>query len=337
MNIFALADTASNWYPKNAINQFTRYTKLDFTDTPAKAELIWIFSYYNRLFSLLNLPEAAARFLPQLVNRRRSIRQVPIVTTVHHLTPSKKNVWLPRIELLDRLTDYWQTSSPINLPYIRKFTTKPIKIMPYWIDTREYFPLSSARRRKARLKHDLPADKTIIGSFQRDTEADLVSPKLEKGPDILCDTLEKLDRNKVFVVLTGPRRHYVESRLSAKSVPHRSFGHMPYGAMNELYNCLDYYLVTSRHEGGPQAILEAMATRTKIYSTYVGMADVLSPRVIFSDPRQAAKRLNLPYPEVLDQHYQTALSYECGQVIPRYEKFFADVIKEYAAARTVSV
>ena len=35
--------------------------------------------------------------------------------------------------------------------------------------------------------------------------------------------------------------------------------------LNELYNILDLYLVTSRIEGGPQAIMEASITRTPIY------------------------------------------------------------------------
>ena len=40
---------------------------------------------------------------------------------------------------------------------------------------------------------NLPEDKLIVGSFQRDTEgSDLVSPKLEKGPDRFRDYIENL-------------------------------------------------------------------------------------------------------------------------------------------------
>ena len=40
-------------------------------------------------------------------------------------------------------------------------------------------------------------NKFIIGSFQRDTlGSDLISPKLEKGPDILADKLIEMIGNK---------------------------------------------------------------------------------------------------------------------------------------------
>ena len=37
--------------------------------------------------------------------------------------------------------------------------------------------------------------------------------------------------------------------------------------LNELYNCLDLYIVSSRLEGGPQAIIECALSKTPIIST----------------------------------------------------------------------
>ena len=52
--------------------------------------------------------------------------------------------------------------------------------------------------------------------------------------------------------------------------------------LNELYNCLDLYIVTSRIEGGPQAILECGITKTPIISTDVGVAsEILAKESIF--------------------------------------------------------
>ena len=52
--------------------------------------------------------------------------------------------------------------------------------------------------------------------------------------------------------------------------------------LNELYNCLDLYIVSSRYEGGPQAILECAASKTPILSTKVGVApEVLHPESIY--------------------------------------------------------
>ena len=43
--------------------------------------------------------------------------------------------------------------------------------------------------------------------------------------------------------------------------------------INELYNCLDLYIVTSRYEGGPRSILECALTNTPVISTKVGIAN----------------------------------------------------------------
>jgi len=42
--------------------------------------------------------------------------------------------------------------------------------------------------------------------------------------------------------------------------------------MHTLYQALDLYIVTSRQEGGPKAILESMASGIPIVSTRVGQA-----------------------------------------------------------------
>ena len=53
--------------------------------------------------------------------------------------------------------------------------------------------------------------------------------------------------------------------------------------LNELYNCLDLYIVTSRVEGGPQSIVECATNKTPIISTDVGIAsEILSENSIFN-------------------------------------------------------
>ena len=55
-----------------------------------------------------------------------------------------------------------------------------------------------------------------------------------------------------------------------------------FSKMNELYNCLNLYIVSSRIEGGPQAIVECGLTKTPIISTDVGIAkEILSSESIF--------------------------------------------------------
>ena len=54
---------------------------------------------------------------------------------------------------------------------------------------------------------------------------------------------------------------------------------VPLDVLNKLYNILNLYLVTSRVEGGPQAIFECALTKTPILSTRVGVA----PEVLHKD------------------------------------------------------
>ena len=57
-----------------------------------------------------------------------------------------------------------------------------------------------------------------------------------------------------------------------------------FNELNELYNILDLYIVSSRVEGGPQAILECAITKTPVISTDVGIASqILNPKSIY-DP-----------------------------------------------------
>ena len=116
----------------------------------------------------------------------------------------------------------------------------------------------------------------MVGSFQRDTEGDdLMSPKLIKGPDIfikIVSNLYKSNKN-LKIVLAGKRRQYVISELENQNIPYKYFEMTDFDMLNELYNILDLYLVTSRLEGGPQALVECGLTKTPIISTDVGIAD----------------------------------------------------------------
>jgi glycosyltransferase involved in cell wall biosynthesis len=158
---------------------------------------------------------------------------------------------------------------------------------------------SSTDKQELRKKYNLPVAKYLIGSFQRDTEGrDLVSPKLVKGPDVFLEIVRLVaaeQPGKVHVVLAGPRRHWLLSQLKLAGIPYTYLGEevaeddiakniSGKEQINELLNAIDLYLVASRKEGGPQAILEAVATGCKLLSSRVGISeDVLPQELIFDD------------------------------------------------------
>jgi glycosyltransferase involved in cell wall biosynthesis len=140
--------------------------------------------------------------------------------------------------------------------------------IPIGIDL-EHFPL--------RAEHD--GSSFVIGSFVKDGVGmeEGLEPKLLKGPDTFVAVVERL-RNSIpelSVLLTGPARGYVRAELARLGVRHR---HLVLSSREELaraYQGVDVCLVTSRQEGGPKAVLEAMATGVPLVSTRVGQATEL--------------------------------------------------------------
>ena len=139
----------------------------------------------------------------------------------------------------------------------------------------------------------------MIGSFQRDTEgSDNESPKLEKGPDNFIEIIKNLDfeRKNLKVVLTGKRRNYIIKKLEELSIPFEYFPMVDSKMLNELYNSLDLYIVASRVEGGPQAVLECAITKTPIISTDVGVVgEILSSESIFMMNNYLEAKPNVDY------------------------------------------
>ena len=131
----------------------------------------------------------------------------------------------------------------------------------------------------------------VIGSFQRDTEGhDLKTAKFEKGPDIFCDFValakEELKKSDMVpvVLLGGWRRQYVKRRLDEMGVDYLHKELPEFETLNKMYNALDLYVVGSRYEGGPQALLECAITKTSVFSTDVGVArHILHPDSIAED------------------------------------------------------
>jgi len=148
--------------------------------------------------------------------------------------------------------------------------------IPIGIDGMVFQPFAANDRTEARAKLGIPGDAFVVGSFQKDGNGwgEGNEPKMIKGPDLLVEALATLSaaHPNVFVLLSGPSRGYVKAGLKDKGVP---FVHRVFSDPSEvatLYPALDAYLVSSRQEGGPNAILESMATGVPLVSTPVGQA-----------------------------------------------------------------
>ena len=141
----------------------------------------------------------------------------------------------------------------------------------------DYFNCTRAElKRKARTKLGVPQTAVVVGSFQKDGNGwgQGLEPKLIKGPDIFLKTVEilKFEVPELFILLTGPARGYVKKGLEKLGVPflHKFLNN--YIEIGHYFNALDLYIISSREEGGPKAVLESMASGIPLVTTRVGQA-----------------------------------------------------------------
>jgi glycosyltransferase involved in cell wall biosynthesis len=150
--------------------------------------------------------------------------------------------------------------------------------IPIGCDTNLFQPPTPEQRREARRRLGIPENHVCIGSFQKDGVGwgDGMEPKFIKGPDVFIETVRKIAKDTpVYVLLTGPARGYVRHGLEQHGIPYRHEFVSNYPDLVSYYHALDLYLVTSREEGGPMALMESMATHVPVVSTRVGQAEDL--------------------------------------------------------------
>ena len=265
MKVFTLAPR-EDWICDRFSNEWNTNNSDISTENIFEADIVWLIAgwCWNQI-------------PPNLLQEKK------VVLTIHHIvsekfTPDKIAEFIFR----DQFIDIYHVPCESAASQIRKLTQKPIFKNPFWANQDIWFEISD--KAKLREKYNL-SGKYVIGSFQRDTEgSDLVSPKLEKGPDIFCDLVEDMFKEKpnLHVLLAGWRRQYVINRLISSNIPYSYIELPDLKVVNELYNCLDLYIVAARCEGGPQSIIECALTKTPLISTRVGLATrILSEESIF--------------------------------------------------------
>lgn len=249
-----------------------------------------------------------------------------VVCSIHHIVPnkfgdSKRQEFRYRDQFVDAYHVPCESTRWMISEVLQGITNKPIFVQPFWVNETLWRPMNN--KQELREKYKISKDANLIGSFQRDTEGhDLKSPKLEKGPDIFCDVVTKIHKkNKnTEVLLAGWRRQYVMNRLDEVNIKYHYLELPSFEVINELYNCLDMYVVGSRYEGGPQAIFECALTKTPIISTNVGAASlILSEKSIFIPDAR-----NIGTPDV-DYAYKQVQNYTVKKGISSIVEIFQGV------------
>ena len=269
-----------------------------------RSDLIWLIAPWN--WKNVN---------PRQLTKRK------VLCSIHHIDEDKYDILESNnFAERDEYVDQYHVISNKTAEQVAKLTDKKITKLPFWLNTNIWFEISE--KKLLREKYNLNESDYIIGSFQRDSEGhDPKKPKLSKGPDRLIEILIDLKKSKknLHVVLTGLRRDYIVNQLVKNNIKYSYFKMKDFKEINELYNCLDLYIVSSRYEGGPQAILECGVTRTPIISTDVGIAsEILSSTSIFDMNNFQKATPNIEYA------YNNSIKYEMKNIFKLYLEMIMD-------------
>lgn len=259
------------WIVDRLVGEFTRDNSHITTQDRSAANILWY------------LPGWCIDSIGPIVAGQR------VISTVHHLVPEKPAQW-DHVSKHDHLVNAYHVPNERTRAALATLTNKRIYVIPYWVSSQEWHRITPDEHALARRSLSIGDNDYVIGSFQRDTEGGSGEPKLEKGPDILCDYVERIAaQRRVTVLLAGYRRQYVIHRLERAGVKYIYIERAPAAAMRWLYSAVNLYVVSSRCEGGPQALLECAALGVPIISTPVGMAEALLHPMSISHDLLAAK------------------------------------------------
>jgi len=289
-----------NWIVDRQRQEFISHNKTLTTSLVSRSNLIWLIAPWT--WKKIN---------------KKFLESRKVICTIHHIDESKfpdeKNEFFER----DKFVNLYHATSLKTLEQLKKITNKKILYEPYWINPKIWFEIKNKENLRSQFKIDDSV--FIIGSFQRDSEGHNPNlPKLSKGPDRLVEIIQhykKKKDNKILVVLSGKRRDFLINELNKLGINYLYKEMADLKTINELYNLLDLYIVSSRFEGGPQSVLECAITKTPIISTDVGLASsVLSPSSIFDmdNYKIAVPDTNYAYKRVED--------FKLIKSMPRYIK-----------------
>ncbi len=291
-----------SWVVDRLKDEWLEYNKNLTTNSIKECDIVWIIAPWTW------------RKIP-----KRHLRSKKVVCSIYHIDEKKfgvkeKSEFYKR----DKYVDEYHVISNITKSQLLKITNKKVTSIPFWVNQNIWFNIENENLRK---KYEFKKEAFLIGSFQRDTEgSDLMSPKLSKGPDQLLEIVTEMikDKKNIEVVLTGKRRNYLINNFKELGIPFHYFEMVDFDVINDLYNCLDLYIVSSRFEGGPQSVIECGITKTPIISTRVGVAEeILAKESLFD-----MSNFKIAKPDI-DYAFNKSVQYTIPQGFKEFQNLFS--------------
>jgi glycosyltransferase involved in cell wall biosynthesis len=185
----------------------------------------------------------------------------PIATWIHHIT-----TWNPEQQMAIDMSSAVTTCTQEWKDYLDQRTSGrvPVTVIPHGVDLEFFYPRTVKPSR-----FGIPEGSFVLG-FLGNKGSDLDYGR--KGTGVLLDVVRKAATRlpNLHVVMGGPGWDKEVADLRALGVSVSSTGYIRKADIPDLYSALDVYILTSRVEGGPCTVFEAMACETAVVSTRVG-------------------------------------------------------------------
>lgn len=197
---------------------------------------------------------------------------VPTVTTVHGFTGGGlRNRFYERVQR--RAFRRFDAVVAVSRPLAQSLVTGGLRSDQIHLVPNAYaMSAHTLERKTARQKLSLPEDLFVLGWVGRLSQ--------EKGADVFVDAVARLADIPLAASVfgDGPERPRLRARASALGIQGRVTWHGVVSDAALLFRAFDVLVLSSRTEGCPIVLLEAMAAGVPIVAANVGgVPDLLSP------------------------------------------------------------
>jgi len=268
----------------------------DTTKNPDEADYIWYIAPWNYQY----IPEGYDEMKWQAI-----LQSKKVITTIHHIDQDylSDGKYRRQFKFIRKYASLIHSICPQTTQDIEKYCDleAPIITKYLWVKDSQFYPINSEQKVGLKQKYGIGNEGSsfVVGNFQNE--------KKSKAPEIFLKiVLDMIDMGrKIEVVLCGRNRQFLIENFKKIGVKYHYFQMVPLETINELYNCLDLYIISSRYEGGPRSIIECGLTRTPVISTKVGIApEFMDENSLFDVDNWVTYRNSTPNLNVLSKNIE---------------------------------
>jgi glycosyltransferase involved in cell wall biosynthesis len=278
------------WICDRLKDQFIEYFPENTTNIPEEADYIWYIAPWNY------------KYIPNGYDEQKwfeLLKKKKVVATIHHIDKDYLNAgkYNRQFKFIKKYVSLIHSICPKTTRDIEKLGEFEIPIITKYLWAREPQFYYIHQKTELKKKYGISDKSFIIGNFQND--------KNSKSPEIFLKIMIDMIENgkEIEVILCGRNREFLIENFKKLGVKYHYFNMVPIENINELYNCLDLYIISSKYEGGPRSIIECALTRTPVISTKVGIAlEFMDENSLFDLDNWDTYRNARPNLDILDKN-----------------------------------